>query len=323
MNNIDISHNRPVTHSVQLVENTNKGIKITLLDSSYLHLHASGNKLFKLSPNLDYAIAHGFTQVLSFGGAFSNHIHALALYGKSKGLQTHGVIRGEPEYANNPTLKDALQQGMRLIFVDRKTYRLRNDPDYLRELADQYPQTFIIPEGGSNLLAVKGCEQLAELVLNTTPQTVDMVAVPCGTGGTLAGLVSGFKQSRIQLVLGFTVVRDSRIPTVIKTLLDAKKHADYQLIAADYGGYAKFDSALLDFILKWLNETGVLLDPVYTSKMCQKLIEMIKNNQIEQGKHICVIHTGGLQAWMGMRDKVVKLRGEEAWRQIERALPQL
>ncbi len=300
----------PVQHPS--VESRN--ISLTMLDISNLHPLASGNKLFKLAPNVDDAINKGFTQLLSFGGAFSNHIHALALYGASKGLATVGIIRGEPEYASNPTLQLAQDYGMQLHFVDRKTYRLRYQQSYLDELARQYPTAYFIPEGGSNALAVEGCKRLAELA-NRTLGDIDTLAVACGTGGTLAGLVSGLKAN--QQALGFAVLRDDSLASRVDELLAGFDiRGSYQFIPADYGGYAKFDKALLDFILLWLQQTGVLLDPIYTSKMCRKMLELIEDNQIEEGQSIGMIHTGGLQAWHGMRDKVVALGGESAWLRI-------
>ena len=317
---------------------TASGIKLSLFNTATLHPLASGNKLFKLAPNLQYALENGFSQVLSFGGAFSNHIHALALYGQSSGLQTIGIIRGEPDYANNPTLKAAQACGMILEFVDRKTYRLRNDPTYLKQLSEKYPHAYVVPEGGSNQLAVQGCIKLGRMINSQgfdlpVDSPVDTVAVACGTGGTLSGLVCGLESN--QQVIGFTVVRDTSLEERIDGLLlknsqescQDSSRASYQLIPADYGGYAKFDKDHLDFIMDWLEQTGVLLDPIYTSKMCRKLVEYIaseymaskyivskeETKELTGHQHIGVIHTGGLQAWYGMQSKVIKLGGKASW----------
>ena len=224
-------------------------------------------------------------------------------------MQTIGIIRGEPEYSNNPTLQAAKNSGMQLEFVDRQTYRLRDNPDYLDTLAKEYPSALIIPEGGSNALAVEGCKQLATLISSHVSE-VDIVAVACGTGGTLAGLVSDLKPNYPQQVLGFPVVRDASLPGRIDHLLaeaGGDSSVNYQLIPADYGGYAKFDKSLLTFIMDWLDETGILLDPIYTSKMCRKLMELMETNHIPDDSHLCFLHTGGLQAWYGMKNKVIKL----------------
>ena len=157
---------------------------------------------------------------------------------------------------------------------------------------------------------------------------IDTIAVACGTGGTLSGLVCGLEPD--QQVIGFPVVRDSSLGAKIDSLLLNTPHVNYRLIPADYGGYAKFDKDHLDFILDWLEQTGVLLDPIYTSKMCRKLMECIEDsakNSVEDSttavsgcKHIGLIHTGGLQAWLGMQSRVIKLGGEACWSRISSAL---
>jgi len=296
------------------------GMQISMLDITHIHPLASGNKLFKLAYNIDKALQQGYKQVISFGGAFSNHIYALAAYTQAKDMQSIGIIRGEPEYADNPTLSAARQWGMQLRFVDRKTYRQRYDPAWLRTLAAEYPDALIVPEGGSNALAVKGCMQLSNMLNQLTENPIDRVALACGTGGTLAGLVAGSLPE--QTVMGFPVVRDSGIATRINQLLNEVncEQRNYQLIAADYGGYARFDKAQLDFIMHWLEHTGILLDPIYTSKMCRRLQQMIAGGELAQPQHICLLHTGGLQAWYGMRDKVIDLAGEGAWCEISARL---
>lgn len=293
------------------------GIRVSMLDITQIHPLASGNKFFKLVYNIDLAIQQGYTQVLSFGGAYSNHIHALAGYASARGLQSIGIIRGEPEYAANPTLTAARKWGMQLHFVDRTTYRQRHDTSYLHELAAAYPDTLIIPEGGSNQLAVKGMIELARLIHDSLQHPPDAIAVACGSGGTLAGLVAGLQPQ--QRVLGYTVVRDHGIADRVNHLLtgvQTHNHNNYELIAADYGGYAHFDELHLEFILQWLEQTGILLDPVYTSKLCRRFTEMLVNRAFASPQHICLLHTGGLQGWHGMREKVIRYGGEEAWRII-------
>ncbi len=297
------------------------GIKLSLFNTASIHPLASGNKLFKLAPNLQCARENGFSQVLSFGGAFSNHIHALALYGQARGFQTIGIIRGEPEYANNPTLRAAQASGMIVEFIDRKTYRSRHEPDFLQQLSIKYPHAYILPEGGSNSLAVQGCKELGRLINNQSYHVpIDTIAVACGTGGTLSGLACGLEPN--QQVIGFPVVRDTSLEKKINRFLLNMPHVKYRLIPADYGGYATLDKDHLDFIIDWFEQTGVLLDPIYTSKMCRKLVECIEGNATEVSgcKHIGLIHTGGLQAWLGMQSRAIKLGGEASWNHISHAL---
>ena len=292
-------------------------INLWLLGTSNVHPLASGNKFYKLHLNLDVARRKGLTRLLSFGGAFSNHIHALALMARDQGFESIGIIRGEPEYANNPTLSDAQKAGMQLEFVSRKQYRLRDNPDFLSVLKKRYPNTFILPEGGSNELAVKGCQLLMQQINEHCPERIDIVAVACGTGGTFAGLVKGLNKS--QYALGFSVLRDESLRGRVESYLENTPsiNQSYRIVQADYGGYAKLNVELLDFIMGYLDQTGILLDPIYTSKMCKRLIEMIGQGEIKPQSRVAIVHTGGLQAWRGMKERVVRLKGESFWQRIE------
>lgn len=300
-------------------------VNVWMVQTAHVDVQASGNKFYKLTPNFEYAKQHGFRSLLSFGGAYSNHIHALALYANAHGFKSIGIIRGEPAYANNPTLRDAKNAGMELVFISREQYRLRNDVAYLDDLQQRYPHAFIIPEGGSNVLAVKGCRRLMQQINDSLE--IDCVTIACGTGGTFAGLISGVKQG--QTVLGFSVLKDTSLEQRVEDYLHQvaftsvdqwRCSQSYQIIAADYEGYAKLDGELLDFIMDWLEQTGILLDPIYTSKMCKRLSEMIRAGDIEVGTRLAIVHSGGLQAWRGMKERVIRLRGECFWGRIEELL---
>ena len=306
-------------NSISLSETKQAGISLTMVRADSIHPFASGNKLYKLQPNIDYIKQHAYQQVLSFGGAFSNHIYALALYSQSLGLQSIGIIRGEPEYARNTTLSVAARSGMKLVFVDRATYRLRHNKDYLQALQQEYPQAFIIPEGGSNHLALQGCSTLMRQINKSyqkkQAKIPDVITTACGTGTTFAGLVTGAKKD--QSVRGYLILKDKSVHThvneLLKNTLDDSLHS---IEAADFGGYAKFNAELLDFILNFLAQTNILLDPIYTSKMCRQLVQDIRSGKFKKNTHIALLHTGGLQAWHGMKDKVIQLRGDEAWDKI-------
>jgi len=299
-------------------------INVWMVNTTHVDVQASGNKFYKLIPNIEYAKQHAFESLLSFGGAYSNHIHALALSAQAYGFHSIGIIRGESAYAANPTLLDAKNAGMELVFVNRKEYRLRNDAVYLNELQKRYRYAFIIPEGGSNALAVKGCRRLMQQI--NASLSVDLVAVACGTGGTFAGLISGVKPA--QAVFGFAVLKDTSLDQRVAGYLqqedvisDGVNLANtYQIIDAAYGGYAKLDAELLDFIMDWLEQTGILLDPIYTSKMCKRLLEMIQAGDIKAQTKLAIVHSGGLQAWRGMKARVIRLKGECFWGRIEALL---
>ena len=286
-----------------------------------LHALASGNKIYKLKPVFEYAKEKKISKILSFGGAYSNHIHALALLAQQNNIQAHAIIRGEEKYANNPTLTDVKNAGMTLEFVSREEYRLRTDATYLETVQRRYPDALIVPEGGSSQLAIKGCAQMAtdiNLAVNS-----DFLAIPSGTGATAAGLACGLENN--QRLMIYSVLKDpsleSRIASFIHAENSDKPHKiKYKVHNADFGGYAKLDKGMLDFILEWLQQTGILLDPIYTSKMCRRLLQQLEAGEYTPGQSITLIHSGGLQGWRGMQKRVETLSGHEAWEQINHCL---
>lgn len=294
------------------------GISLSMVRADLIHPLASGNKIYKLMPNIDFAKANGCRELLSFGGAFSNHIHALALMAKKHNLKSIGIIRGEEAYRNNPTLQDVEKAGMQLAFVSRQDYKRRNDNDYLQTLQQRYPNALIIPEGGSSQYAIHGCAQLAKEVNQI--HSCDVITVACGTGATAAGLVCGAAKN--QTVIGYAVLRDESLQARVEAFIRAETRCSKKLKIeqADYGGYAKLDTNLLDFIFDYLDQTGILLDPIYTSKMCMKLMQQIESGKFKAGTRITMIHSGGLQGWRGMKSRVIKLVGDEKWKKIEKHL---
>jgi len=304
-------------------------ISLSMARADLIHPLASGNKIYKLIPNIAFAKTQGYNELVSFGGAFSNHIYALALIANKHGLKSIGIIRGEEFYKANPTLQDAQKAGMQLEFVSRHDYKRRNEKEYLRALQQRYPNALIIPEGGSSQKAVGGCTILCEDInhnYSKQGQKTDVITVACGTGATFAGLVCGALQH--QTVIGYAVLRDAslanRVEAFIQTEIDSKNvlgaKEKMQIELADFGGYAKLDKTLLDFILDWLEQTGILLDPIYTGKMCMRVMQQIESGQFKAGTHITLVHSGGLQGWRGMKPRVVKLVGDDAWQRIEECL---
>ncbi len=294
------------------------GVNLYMARADKIHPLASGNKFYKLKPQIEYAKANNIKQFVSFGGAFSNHIYALALTANDNGLQSIGIIRGESEYANNPTLTAARKAGMKLEFVNRKTYQRRNDENYLAELQKCYPEALIIPEGGSNQLAISGCAELAKDI--NAQQHSDILTIASGTGASFSGLVCGLEES--QQGIAYAVLKDASLTERIVSFIQKEgvNTKRYVIEQADYGGYAKFDEAHLAFILDWLDKTGILLDPIYTSKMCRRLTEQLSSGYFKQDTSITMIHSGGLQGWLGMQAKVIKLAGESAWERIQSQL---
>lgn len=310
-------HVQKVSHS--RVEQA--GVELYVARVDQIHPLASGNKYYKLKPHIEYAKHHGFKRLLSFGGAHSNHIHAFALYAAEQGFETVGVIRGEPEYATNPTLLDVQKAGMELKFVTRKEYRLRNDESYLSQLQQQYPDALIIPEGGSSQIAVNSCSNLLYEI--NAVQKCDIVTVACGTGATFAGLASSLKEG--QRAIAYSALKDDSLPDRIKDFISNERCLDlsynnYKIEQADFGGFAKLDKMVLDFVLVYLNQTGILLDPIYTGKMGLRLMQQIETGEFIRGTSICMVHSGGLQGWRGMKGRIIKLAGINTWAIIDKKL---
>lgn len=277
------------------------GIELSLLRLDLTDEVISGNKWFKLKYNLQHAIDEGYRSVLSFGGAYSNHIHALAKAGFDQGLKTIGIIRGEPEYVSNPTLKDAVRWGMELHFISRKAYRQKTDELFLDELKARFSDPFIIPEGGSNQLAVKGAAEILSPKLLSTIAP-DQIVLACGTGGTMAGVVLGSKGVN---VLGIPVLKKADfLYEDIRGLIkqgagEIPTHWDLDL-EGHFGGYAK-ESAVVDrFINEFQCNHGIQLDQIYTGKMLCRLMQRIEQGVYPKGSRILAIHTGGLQ---GLRSR--------------------
>jgi len=305
----------PILINIQNIDFTgieSSGVNLMMARADQIHDLASGNKIYKLRPIIEFAKYNNYKQILSFGGAFSNHIYALALLAQQQSIETVALIRGEEEYAQNPTLNDAQKAGMNLEFVSREEYKLRNDTDYLQQLQLRYPQALIIPEGGSSQLAIKGCSQMTQDI-NATIKS-DVLAISAGTGATAAGLACGLDEN--QRLAVYSVLKDESLQSRIEGFIYAEIGSDqqnYSLHNADFGGYAKLDKPLLDFILIFLEQTGILLDPIYTSKLCLKVIQQIDAGLFTPNTSITLIHSGGIQGWRGMKQRVIDLADDDVW----------
>ncbi len=233
----------------------------------------------------------GLSSILTFGGAYSNHIAATAYAAHLFGLKSIGIIRGE-ELADkplNPTLAKAQSLGMHLHFVSRNEYRLRDEVKYLQQLQHQFSQTYIIPEGGTNELAVQGCQ---EILSQSDLQNYDVICCAVGTGGTISGLIE--RSSADQKVLGFSALKGDFLQQDIQQW--TKKQNWSLTDSYCCGGYAKTSPDLLAFIENFEEQHTVPLEPIYTGKMMFGLFDLIKNNYFPEGTRILAIHSGGLQA---------------------------
>lgn len=272
-----------------------KEIMLYLKREDTIHPFISGNKYRKLKYNVLEAKKQEHTMLLTFGGAFSNHIAATAFAGKEAGLNTVGVIRGEElkdNWQENPTLKLAKEHGMELHFVSRSEYRGKDTSTFYERLKTLFGEFYLLPEGGTNTLAVKGCEE----ILTKSDSEFDFVCSCVGTGGTIAGLINSAKPH--QTVLGFPALKGDFLK---QDILKFARNKNWELVP-DYhfGGYAKVDEHLIDFINTFKKETQIPLDPIYTGKMLFGILDKVKQGFFKPGTRILAVHSGGLQGVKGM-----------------------
>ncbi|WP_429066691.1 1-aminocyclopropane-1-carboxylate deaminase/D-cysteine desulfhydrase [Aeromonas veronii] len=274
------------------------GVELWCKRDDLIHPAISGNKWRKLKYHLLHAKEHGKRHLLSFGGAYSNHIHALAAAGCQSSLRTTGIIRGEYDAVSNSTLRDARRWGMDLVFVDRQSYRRRQDPDWLAQF--DAPDTLIVPEGGSSPLAIPG---VAELV-GEVPFSPDLWVLPCASGGTLAGLIAG-KRDREQILAIAVLKGGGFIADEVCRLHPAAANIPGWRIALDHhdGGYAKFSPDLWQWVQNFSATTDLPLEPIYSGKAMWGLFRELAAGRIAPGSKIVFIHTGGMQGLAGLREQ--------------------
>lgn len=250
-----------------------------------------GNKWWKLRYNLQEAIRQKKNTILTFGGAYSNHISATASACHRMGIESIGLIRGEPTDVLNSTLSQAVNDGMKLHFIDREKYRRKHLIDWISIFGDCY----VIPEGGTNELAVSSCEEMLYF------KNFDILCVPVGTGGTFSGLIRSLNKS--QTAIGFSSLKGG---SFLKD--EVKKYVcnTNWTIQTDYhfGGYAKINEELIQFMNNFKRDFLIQLDPIYTAKMFYGIFDMIKNRKIASNSTILAVHTGGLQAIEGMNKRI-------------------
>lgn len=285
---------------VHFSEISDKGISLFIKREDELHPFISGNKYRKLKYNLIEAFNQKKETLLTFGGAYSNHIAAVAAAGNQFNFKTIGVIRGDELADNieevlleNPTLKFASEHGMKFRFVSRSDYRTKNTTQFIEKLQQKYGDFYLVPEGGTNDLAVKGSEE----ILNENDNQFDFIGVAIGTGGTISGIINASKSH--QKVIGFPALKGDFLKDEIAKFVGHQKrwsiNNNYH-----FGGYAKISEELITFINKFKSENNIPLDPVYTGKMMFGIVDLIKKDYFSKGTKILAIHTGGLQGIDGM-----------------------
>ena len=259
----------------------------------------SGNKYYKLKYNIEEAKSQHRDTLLTFGGAYSNHILATAQAGRLLGMKTLGVIRGEElaeKWQDNPTIRAAADSGMTFHFVSREDYRMKGNEEFITNLRQKFGDFYLVPEGGTNDLAVRGTAE----ILGEDEAGFNYICCSVGTGGTLAGIANSATPE--QQILGFPALKGDFLKEDICNFTDRKNWE----LSGDYhfGGYARVNKELVEFINEFKATTGIPLDPVYTGKMIFGILDLVKNGSFNPGTSILAVHSGGLQGINGMNKKL-------------------
>lgn len=255
------------------------------------HTQVSGNKWRKLKYNIDYILQQKLKGLVTFGGAFSNHIYATAAAGHMFGIAVVIYVRGEINDIDNPTLSYCRASGATLISMTREDYREKNSPEVLASIQAEYPDHWIIPEGGSNTLARDGVREMMSEVY-TDPRNYDLISVGAGTGSTAAGVITAAGEAQVHV---YSSLKGDFLQSDISSKL--KLSHNNWLLNTDYhqGGYAKVNKAYIQWINEWYRITKVPLDPIYTGKMVYGIIDLMRRGLLDHEINHLVIHTGGLQ----------------------------
>jgi 1-aminocyclopropane-1-carboxylate deaminase len=267
------------------------GVRLLLKRDDLIHPELPGNKWRKLRYNLARATEQQQRTLLAFGGAYSNLIRAVAAAGSHFGFATIGVIRGEEHLPLNPTLEYAVSRGMRLAYLDRSTYRRKHSPEVVDRLRREYGEFYLLPEGGSNDLAARGC---AEVPAEIT-EPFDVICCPVGTGGTLAGIAAGLASG--QRAIGFSVLKGgeflaadvNRLQRAAFGSASGNWHIEYGF---HFGGYAKRSPELDAFLVDWANRHGAGLDRIYVAKMMYGIVALAEAGSLEPGTTVVAVVTG-------------------------------
>ncbi|GAB3667645.1 pyridoxal-phosphate dependent enzyme [Actinocorallia lasiicapitis] len=267
------------------------GVRLWLKRDDLIHPDLSGNKWRKLKYNLEAARDEGHTRLLTFGGAYSHHLRATAAAGRRFGFETVGIVRGEEHLPLNPSLARAVELGMRLAYLDRAAYRRKTEPETVDRLRAEWGPFFLLPEGGSNEHAVRGCAELpAEITI-----PFDVLCSPVGTGGTLAGLARGLPPGR--RALGFPVLKGAEYLSGEVARLYGAPDGPWELDHAFHcGGYARRSAELDAFLDTFAARHGLRLERVYVAKMLLGLFTRIRAGAFAPGTRIVAVVTGSAPA---------------------------
>jgi len=281
---------------------TQNNISLHIKRDDLLHPVVSGNKLYKLMLNLEQFKHQHKKTLITFGGAYSNHLHATAFMGKKLGIQTVAIVRGEQLVPLNPTLKDCTDWGMIIEPVSRGLYRQKQQAPEIQSIIDKYSSPYVVPEGGANRLGVLGA---AKMLDGVNQKKLDVVVVACGTGVTMAGIISACEPH--VRVVGFPALKAEKwMKDEVQGWLDAVACESHNWALQHnhhFGGYGKTKPELLEFMADMEANYNLLLDPIYTGKAFYGLLRMIESGEIAKGSKVLFVHSGGLQGRRGLTAK--------------------
>ncbi len=317
---LDIFLHQPAS-PLQKVEHPDfvrQGLRLFVKRDDLLNPHVSGNKWRKLKHNLFEARRQGCTRLVTFGGAYSNHLAAVAAAGREFGFSTVGVVSGEESSAGNPTLGFALQCGMELRFTSRANMRNLSEAELIRFLKIDTEKTIILPQGGANCLALAGCREIVEETTAQLGHQPDFFITACGTGATLAGIATGLENSG--KAIGIAVLKGGFLQKEVEKLREQCHHSfvipegnlhpqstpkgtAIVLDAFHHGGYAKWTPELIHFINDFKEKTGIPLDPIYTGKAFYAAVKLAEQGYFPAGSSVVLVHTGGLQGIAGFNER--------------------
>lgn len=302
MQKIELDIFSPV-HQIQHPLLDEKGLKLFIKRDDLIHPLISGNKWRKLKYTLIKARSEEKNHLITFGGAYSNHLLATASAAAKFGFRSTGFVRGEE--VDNDTLFMCRLHGMQLLFINRDSYR--DKPALFQKYFGDDSDAFFIDEGGASAEGARGCSEL----VNELPQTYTHLFCACGTGTTAAGIINGIAEQQlltqfhgIPVFKGGDFMRDEIAkyliphPALSEREVSFNLHTDYH-----FGGYGKTTPELIGFIKEFVASTGILIEPVYTGKMLCAIFDLARNNYFNPGDEILAIHSGGIWGLLGMKDK--------------------
>jgi 1-aminocyclopropane-1-carboxylate deaminase len=295
-----IDESRAIIQSLDNKWYQDKVAAIDMLRLDLLHPVVSGNKWYKLRLNVKHAIENGFKTIVTSGGGYSNHLIATAYAAKIFGLKAIGVVRGKYDVLT-PTLEACKEQGMELIFATKEDYEDRHEPEWARRFVEHFDEIMIIPEGGANEWGRAG----AGLINRFIKDSYTHIAVSVGTGTTMIGIRN--KTNVMQQVLGFAPMKQGGyLKESISEHLQPEQNRNWQLSDEwHFGGFAKWNAELLEFMNDFYRQNNIPLDLVYTSKMMYGIRQMVNDNFFGPDARVLCIHSGGVQGNVSVKDKLI------------------